>query len=97
MFTLRKKHNEINRIMNEWMFDNFYGCNIGYITVAFEVCGRNLYIYTNRPGILMGYHGRCVEELKNKLKSAGIRKNIRFIDLGDSRFIHEIRTKRKWL
>lgn len=97
MFTFKKYHPEIKTILDKWMFENFYDKN-WYIITAFEVCGCNLYIYTNKPGILIGYHGKCVDELKNKLKSAGIRKNIHFIDLGDSSLhTHEIRVKRKWL
>lgn len=97
---MRKTHDEIRRIIQEWRteyFDKFEKDFSTDIQISFEVYGlRNIYLYTNRPGIIIGKYGSCIDELRKMLKDKGINKKIHVIELG-GKYVHEINVKRSWL
>lgn len=76
MFT-KSTVRRIRRIINEWLrrFPKKYAC------VSFETTEDKIIIYTQYPGILIGFHGKDVNILKSKLESDGIEKSIEFIEL----------------
>ena len=96
---MRKTHDKIRNIIQKWKMENFD--NLKDIQINFEVYGiRNIYLYTNRPGIIIGKigkYGRCINELKKMLKTEGINKKIHVIELGGGYQVQEINVKRSWL
>lgn len=92
---LRKEHATIRRIIDNWSYELRRHSNSN-VFVAFEVCGKNIYLYSNRPGYLIGKAGVVIEKLREDLEQNGIKKKINFIEISDY-YITEIRTKRKWL
>lgn len=92
---MRKTHDEIRNIIQKWKRE--YLNNSRDIQISFEVYGiRNIYLYTNRPGIVIGKYGRCINELINMLKTEGINKKVHVIEVGGYG-VQEIRIKRSWL
>lgn len=92
---MRKTHDAIRNIIQKWKGE--YLNNSRDIQISFEVYGiRNIYLYTNRPGIVIGKYGRCINELINMLKTEGINKKIHVIEVGGY-CVQEIRVKRSWL
>lgn len=95
---MKKAHIKIHNIINAWFYDLFtYGTERARydISCSFEVYGRNIYIYSNKPGILIGCHGKNVYRLEDLLKEQGIHKRVNFIET-PSGYVREIRVKRKW-
>lgn len=68
----------IKRIINEWL----HRFPKKYAYASFEIVEDTIIIYTQYPGILIGYHGKEVDALKSELESNGIEKSIKFIELG---------------
>ena len=97
---MRKTHDKIRDIIQEWKteyFDKFEEDFSIHIQISFEVYGiRNIYLYTNCPGIIIGKYGRCIDELKKMLKTKGINKKIHVIEVGGYH-VREINVKRSWL
>ena len=93
---MRKSHDKIRNIIQKWKREYFD--NLKDIQISFEVYGiRNIYLYTNRPGIIIGKYGRNIDELKNMLKTEGINKKVHVIELGGDYQVQEINVKRSWL
>lgn len=91
------RHPNIERLINIWFRDNFLNYSgYRYIKISFEVYGRNIYIYTNKPGILIGLRGETINKLSEILKENKIRKKINIIELGNYPIAHEILVKRRW-
>ena len=91
---MRKAHNKIRHIIQEWKIAEDFSRDI---QISFEVYGiRNIYLYTNYPGIIIGKYGRCIDELEKMLKTKGINKKIHVIEVG-GRYVREINVKRSWL
>lgn len=93
---MRKSHDKIRHIIQEWKFTENLSSRSLDIQISFEVYGRNIYLYTNYPGIIIGKCGRCIDELKKMLKTKGINKKIHVIETGGS-YVREINIKRSWL
>lgn len=95
----RKRHEKINRIINEWMYPIKKNCDgsINKITLSFEVCWRYVYIYTDRPGIFIGFHGKNIDKLEKLFKENNIHKKIRFIEVSSYAWATEITTRRHYL
>lgn len=98
---MKKKRDKIRDIISQWFYLKVipYGTSEYYSSTtvcAFEVYGRNIYIYSNRPGILIGVGGNTYEELKSALKAAGIKKKVWFVDLGASGYVRTLDIKRRW-
>ena len=91
------RHTNIERLINMWFRDNFLDYSgYRYIRISFEVYGRNIYIYTNSPGIFIGRCGETINKLREILKENKIRKKINIIKLGNYPIAEEILVKRKW-
>lgn len=91
---MRKAHDKIRHIIQEWKITEDFSRDI---QISFEVYGiRNIYLYTNYPGIIIGKYGRCIDELKKMLKTKGINKKIHVIEAGGP-YVREINIKRSWL
>lgn len=91
---MRKAHDKIKYIIQKWKIAEDFSRDI---QISFEVYGiRNIYLYTNRPGIIIGKYGRCINELINMLKTEGINKKIQVIEVGGYS-VQEIKIKRSWL
>lgn len=89
------RHNGIREVLRRWLYDHniVEQCSISF---SFEVVGRNVYIYTNRPGILIGYGGECVYDLTNRLKPYNV-KHVRFVETGTVVNLREVLfKKRRW-
>ena len=98
---MKKPKDIVHTIVANWFYCTVfpYGSDEHYSTTtvcAVEVRGRNIYIYSNRPGFLIGKAGSTYDVLKKMLKSAGVHKKVRFVDLGPSGYVKSIRVKRKW-
>lgn len=78
-----KNHVNIKKVLDEWMFNNFSSEYMrDRLIVNFEVSGfKNLYLYTNFPGVIVGKYGRCLKELEDMLKANKIKKKIRIVEL----------------
>ena len=90
-------HSKIHRIIQEWFWDIFPPDGDCHPVVSFEVYGRNIYIYSDKPGLLIGYHGRLIDNLNEKLVQNGVHKKVHLIELGDGMHVREIKLKRRWL
>ena len=96
-----KHHDAIRNIIIKWIDKNFN--NIKYdkfyrnFEFSFEVYGRHIYIYSNRPGILIGKAGCYMYELEEMLKEEGIYKKVDFVETGSLRYPREISVRRKFL
>ena len=102
MFKFRKikRHDDIKRIIRNWSykFTNYEaGTYSRHTSISFEVCGRNIYIYTDKPGVLIGLHGQEIDRLREMLKKENINKKINFVELGFGSMIREICVKRSFL
>lgn len=87
--TNQKRHDVIRDIINGWLFSLLIGTEQSVAT-GFEVYNEEtVFIYTNRPGILIGYHGNDLKKLKELLKPEGI-NNIEFIEIGTDAYTREI-------
>ena len=87
----KNKHEKIRNIINRWLWDNV-STTSGYLfAVGFEVKLTTIYIYTDKPGFLIGLAGSVVNDLKSKLSEAGIHKKIQFVELGTNTSVREIR------
>ena len=91
---MRKAHDKIKYIIQKWKIAEDFSRDT---QISFEVYGiRNIYLYTNRPGIIIGKYGRCIDELEKMLKAGGINKKIHVIEVGGP-YVQEIRIKRSLL
>ena len=90
-----KKHDDIKNIINTWLREILSPYHKKRLACSFEVYGRNIYIYTNKPGILIGYKGSGVYTLQDRLKQNGVCKNVSFVEIGDG-YANEVAVKRKW-
>ena len=92
---------KIRNIIQKWRteyFDNVEEDFSRHIQISFEVYGiRNIYLYTNYPGIIIGKYGRCIDALRKMLKDKGINKKIHVIEVGFGRYVREINVKRSLL
>ena len=50
-------------------------------TIAFHLCGKDLYIITKSCGFFIGYHGQLYNKFKEILSANGYNVEIKFIDL----------------
>ena len=46
----------------------------------YDIDDKSLVICTTRPGLWIGYHGKGVEILRNKLAEVGFSDNVKFIE-----------------
>lgn len=94
----KKRHENIRKIIDDWLTDVVFERPSSYpITTIcdFEVCGRNVYVYTNRPGILIGRRGEYVNKLQDTLTKNGVNKKVHILDLGLGGYVREVSVKRK--
>lgn len=86
------RHDDIREVLRRWLYD----CTLrqGWISFGFEVVGRNIYIYTDKPGILIGRGGERVNDLTNRLKPYKI-KQVRFVEIGTTLNLREVAVKRR--
>ena len=98
MVVFKKRHPNIEAVVNKWLHEYFHDEQHKLrMATGFEVCGRNIYLYSDKPGILIGYHGDTISKLENMLRSVGIKKRVLVVELGDNSHTHEIRIKRRWI
>lgn len=82
------KYREIQEVLNRWLwFEARINDNRKYV-VGYKYLPdtKELIIYTDKPGILIGYHGKCVNKLKEMLKEAGYEVTIDFAELWAGHF-----------
>ena len=90
----RKRHEDIQNIITRWLHETIGYDNELHIVTAFEVFGKNIYLYSNYPGILIGKYGSSLEKLRQQMPK-GI-KQIYCVELGNSCYPREITVKRKF-
>lgn len=96
MNIIRKRHPNVEAVINKWLHDNFSIYDID-VTSGFEVCGQNIYFYTDNVDILVGRHGYIIDRLNSELRNSGINKKLHIVELSNNCHTHEIRTKRRWI
>ena len=80
MYMRFNEKDRINRILTDWFWENI--SNRSSIAIGYIVKRNWIYIYSNRPGILCGKGGACVNILEDMLKEVGINKRVNLYEIG---------------
>lgn len=93
-FRLKKIQKEdtyqIKRMIEKWARDNkltsHKDMNMSlYYTL--EKDNTILNLYSNWPGVVVGYHGKCISDLKERLEDQGYKIKVTIVDIGSTTII----------
>lgn len=69
---------DVCEIVEQWV--NEIGTSYFRHAVVVHVEDENIYIITDKPGLMIGYHGSLVDKYRGILKENGYKQQIEFID-----------------
>ena len=68
----------VYEIVEQWV--NEIGSQYFRHAVVIHIDGENIYIITDKPGLMIGYHGALVNKYREILKDNGYTQQIEFVD-----------------
>ena len=74
-----ERYNSLKDILDAWMEEAGVPCV--QVRIGYGNATATFFIYTNHPGLMIGYHGELVDKYKEKLKEYSMRNvEVEFIE-----------------